>query len=219
MRRIIVIAITALMVASLYACGGGSTASQPPANALFFDDFASSTSGWTRLSNDLGVADYAKGYFHILINKASTMLISNPGKTFAGDVSITVDARKIGGSDDNFFGVVCRYTDADNYYLFMISSDGYSGIAKRVGGVDTLISPGLKFLKMDGIKTGKAVNHLQADCSGDQLTLYANGKQVSLAYDKTLKGGDVGLAVRSGSLEGGTDIRFNNFTVLPLTKP
>jgi len=219
MRKIVLLVVTLVIVASMYACSGNSGPVSAPANALYFDNFASVDSGWTRLQNELGIADYAEGYFHIAVNKASTLLIANPGQAFPGDVSIEVDARKIGGSDDNFFGVVCHYVDPDNYYLFMITSDGYSGIAMRKGGVDTLISPGKNFLKMVGIKKGKATNHIQADCIGEKLVLYANGKQVSLAYDSTLTGGDVGMAARSGKLEGGIDIRFDNFTVMPVTQP
>ena len=219
MRRTAILMVTTLMVALICACTGGSAADSGPANALFFDNFSKTTSGWTQLQNDNGISNYAKGYYHILIKKASTLLIANPGQTFTGDVSVQVDARKIGGSDDNFFGVVCHYLDPDNYYLFMITSDGYSGIAMRKGGVDTLLSPGLKFLKMDGINKGNATNHIRADCIGDTLTLYANGKQVSLAFDKSLTGGDAGLAVRSGTLEGGTDIRFDNFAVVKPVQP
>lgn len=214
MKRIILLITAVLIAVSMTACNGKPAGGTAPAGALYFDNFSSASSGWTRIQNDQGTSDYANGYFHILINKAATLLIANPGKSFDGDVSIQVDAKKIGGSDDNFFGVVCHYHDPDNYYLFMITSDGFAGIAMRKGGVDKLISPGLKFLKMDGIKKGKATNHIQADCIGEKLVLYANGKQVNAAFDQSLTGGDVGVAVRSGSLEGGTDISFDNFMVL-----
>jgi hypothetical protein len=219
MRRFPLLIVAILVISLISACSGSASPNTPPANSAYFDNFTNASSGWTRLQNELGTADYAKGYFHILINKAGSLLISNPGKSFDGDVSIEVDARKIGGSDDNFFGVVCHYLDQDNYYLFMLTSDGYAGIAMRKDGVDTMISPGLKFLPMVGINKGKATNHIRADCVGEQLTLYANGKQVSLAYNNKLTGGDVGLAVRSGKLEGGTDIRFDDFTVYQPTQP
>jgi hypothetical protein len=207
-----------MVVATLYAC-----ASQPAApdtqKALFFDNFSQSSSGWTQLKNDQGTIEYVNNYYRMFVNKPSTLLLATPGKSFLGDVSIEVDARKIGGSDDNYIGVLCHYQNPDNYYMLIVTSDGYSGIAMRKDGQDAMISPGLKFLKMDGIKKGNATNHIRADCIGEALTLYANGKQVSLAYDKSLTGGDVGLAVRSDNLEGGVDIRFNNFAVYSPTQP
>jgi hypothetical protein len=210
-RKLFFTATAGCLALILYAC-----ASQPatsPANALFFDDFSQSSSGWTMLQNGDGNIAYANSAYEISVKKPNTLLLANAGKSFPGDVSIEVDARKIGGSDDNYFGILCHYQDADNYYIFLVTSDGYTGIAMRKNGEDTLISPGLKFLKMDGIKSGGAVNHLRADCIGETLTLYANGKQVSLAFDKSLTGGGVGLATRSGRLEGVTTIRFDNFSV------
>ena len=209
------ISLMLILVTALYACDRKSVKQ----NTLFFDDFSKSGSGWTQFKNDQGTLEYVNNYYRMFVNKPSTLLLATPGKSFPGDVSIEVDASKIGGSDDNYIGVLCHYQNPDNYYILIVTSDGYSGIAMRKGGKDALISPGLKFLKMQGIKKGKATNHIRADCVGEALTLYANGKQVSLAYDKSLTGGDVGLAVRSGKLEGGMDIRFDNFAVSSPQKP
>jgi hypothetical protein len=208
----IVFPILLIIMATLYACAGNLTAPDSK-QILFFDDFKRSNSGWTRLKNQSGTIEYAKDFYHISVNNPGALLLANPGKSFQGDVRIEVDARKIGGLDDNYIGILCHYQNPDNYYMLIVTSDGYSGIAMRKDGQDTLISPSLKFLKMSGIKKGSATNHLRADCIGEALTLYANGKQVSLAYNNSLTGGDTGLAVRSGRLEGGADIRFNNFSV------
>ena len=219
MRKFFIfVPLVLLVVASLYACAGKSAAPDIK-NTLFFDDFSQSSSGWTQLKSDNGSIEYTEDYYHISVNKPGALLLANPGKSFQGDVSIAVDARKIGGSDDNYIGILCHYQNPDNYYVLMVTSDGYSGIVMRKDGQETLISPGLKFLKMDGIKKGNATNHIRADCIGEALTLYANGKQVSLAYNNSLTGGDTGLAVRSGKLAGGTDIRFDNFSVTSPTQP
>jgi len=216
--RSLINALILIAVVTTYACSGNQ-ARPDTSNALFFDDFSQNSSGWTQLQNENGTSAYENGYFHISINKAGTLLLANPGKSFDGDVSIEVDARKIGGSDDNYFGVLCHYQNPDNYYMFLITSDGYAAIIKHQNGEDALISPGLKFLKMEGINEGEKTNHIRADCVGETLTLFANGEQVSLAYDQSLTGGGVGLAVRSGQLEGGTDIRFDNFIVNSVSRP
>jgi hypothetical protein len=212
-----VLPLVLIAAAALYACASQPVTPRP--NALFFDDFSNTNSGWTTLQDDSGSIEYANNSIQFSVKKPSTLLLANPGKSFQGDVSIEVDARKTGGSDDNYIGILCHYQNPDNYYLLMITSDGYSGIAMRKGGQDTLISPGLKLLKMEGIKKGEAINHIRADCIGEALTLYANGKQVNLAYNKSLTGGDAGLAVRSGRLEGVVDIRFDNFAVYSATQP
>jgi hypothetical protein len=210
--------IVLTLAISLYACASKPAAADTR-KVLFSDDFSQSSSGWTQQKDDSGTIEYGDNNYHILVNKPGTLLLANPGKSFQGDVSIEVDARKTGGSNDNYFGILCHYVDPDNYYLLMITSDGFSGIAMRKDGHDSLISPGLTFLKMDGIKKGNATNHMRADCIGEALTLYANGKQVSLAYNNSLTGGDSGLAVRSGKLVGGADILFDNFRVYSPTQP
>jgi hypothetical protein len=180
---------------------------------LFSDDFSQTTSGWDQIQNDTGSTEYADGSFHIKLNHSNDFLIANIGQTFDGDVSVEVDARKIDGSNDNYFGIVCHYLDEDNFYLLMITSGGYSAIAMMLDGEFGLISPGLAPLPMEGIKLDSANNHLRADCAGEQMTLYANGKQVSVAYDDSITGGRVGLVAATGPIASKLDILFDDFQV------
>ena len=207
-----------VLAAGLFGCTA-KPAGPDTTNALFVDNFSQSNGSWTRLQDATGTIGYENNHFHILVNSINTMLIATAGKKFPNDVSIEVDARKIGGSDNNYFGVVCRYQNPDNYYMFLITSDGLSGILMNKKGVLTMISPGGNWLKMAGIKPGTATNHIRVDCIGEALTVYANGKQVSGSFDHTFIGGDAGLAARSSRLEGGVDIQFDNFIVNKPTQP
>ena len=213
MRKFFVfVPLVLILAAALFGCTG-KPATPDKKNALFFDNFSQTNSSWTKLQDATGTMGYENNHYHILVNSINTMLIATTGKSFQDDVSIEVDARKIGGSDNNYFGVVCRYQNPDNYYMFLITSDGLSGILMNKNGVLSMISPGGNWLKMTGIKSGSATNHIRVDCIGDSLTIYANGKQVSDSYDHTFVGGDAGLVARSSRLEGGVDIQFDNFIV------
>lgn len=214
-----VVPIVLILAVALFGCTGLSGRPDTK-NALFFDDFSqANNSSWTRLQDATGSMGYQNNHFHINVNSINTMLIATAGKKFQDDVSIEVDARKIGGSDNNYFGVVCRYQNPDNYYMFLITSDGLSGILMNKNGVLTMISPGGDWLKMAGIKPGSVTNHIRVDCIGEKLTLYANGKQVSLSYDHSITGSDAGLVARSSRLEGGVDIQFDNFIVNKPVQP
>ena len=220
MRRAFVTTVVLVLVILTCACNTNpSTPTPDTTNILFYDNFSNIDSGWNWLQNESGIIDYVDGQYRIFINKADTLLLAPLDRSFQGDVRIEVDARRTAGPNDNYFGVLCRYQDPDNYYMFLITSDGYTGIAMRKDGLDSLISPGLKFLKMDGINKGTGINHIRADCVGDALTLYANGTQVSLAYDRSFTSGAVGLAARSGKFNGGVDILFDNFGVYDATPP
>jgi len=205
--------LTAILILVTLASACNSAQRAEP--LLYTDDFSDNTSGWTQSQDVTGTMSYLDGSYQIFVNRINTLLLATPGQKFQGDVSIEVDAHKAVGPDDNYYGVLCRYQDPDNYYLLLISSDGYAGIAMRKAGVFSLISPGLKFLKMNGIRLGSGTNHIRADCIGDTMTLYANGTQVNTAVDveNSFSSGQVGLAARSGSLAAGVDIRFDNFRV------
>ena len=199
---------------------GGEVFTQTPDNIgangleiLFKDDFSNPDSGWDRGSNDSYLTDYATGGYRINVIPPTYAAFANPYQTFQNDVRIEVDATKIGGPDDNAFGVQCRYQDVDNYYYFYISSDGFVGIGIDKAGEKTIISTSDGSMVDDSsIIQGAATNHLRADCIGSTLTLYVNGTQAAAATDSTFTGGDVGLVARTFSI-GGTDILFSNFFV------
>ncbi|MBE3067033.1 MAG: hypothetical protein IMZ73_06340, partial [Chloroflexi bacterium] len=189
--------------------GGGSNGQQ----ILFQDDFSNTNSGWDQAHTDIGSTDYENGGYRINIIQSDTYFFANPYQSFQNDVRIEVDATKIGGPDDNAFGVICRYQDVDNYYYFYISSDGYVGIGVDKAGTKTIISSSDGNLTSDSSVTqGAVTNHLRADCIGNTLTLFVNGTQVATVTDSTFTGGDVGLVAKTFSV-GGTDIMFNNFFV------
>jgi len=222
MKKTFSVTLALLIVALACACTGPATIPTKvavPSNALFFDDFSSTNSGWSQVQTTTtseGTAAYFDGHFRISIPSNSAQVIANPSKSFPGDVIIQVDMLNTGSSAPNYAGVICRYQDPYDYYMFLITSDGDSGILMDKAGKISMISPGAKFLKMNGINLGKSANHIQADCIGETLTLFANGKQVSLSYDNSITGTGVGLVVRSSSYQGGAEVTFGNFLV---TKP
>ena len=196
--------------------GGGSGSAEPttpplPENVLFQDDFSDPSSGWDSINDPNGITDYSDGVYRIFVNTINTDVWSNPGLSFT-DTRIEVDATKVGGNDNNDFGVICRYADSDNFYFFIISSDGYYGVGKIRDGTQELI--GVDAMPpSELIKQGDAMNHLRADCIGSKLSLYVNGEFLAQYEDTDLAAGDAGLI--AGTIDApGTDIHFDNFQVL-----
>lgn len=204
-----------LMLLTL-ACSAlsGPKVEAPPesgANVLYSDDFSDPESGWDRVQADQGVTDYENGRYRIFVDQSQHDYWANPGQVFS-DVQVEADATKVAGPDDNDFGLICRYQDTENFYAFLISSDGYYAIMKYSGGgSETLGSDGM--LASDAVLQGATTNHLRADCVGDNLSLYANGELVHSVSDSTFTSGDVGLIAGTFE-ETGTDIAFDDFVVL-----
>lgn len=204
-----------VMACSMLPAGDEAGSPDPPptlpGNVLFQDDFSDPTSGWDRVSVEDGITDYYEGVYRIFVNTINTDVWSNPKLDFS-DTRIEVEMTKVGGSDNNDYGVLCRYQDVDNFYFFMISSDGYYGIGKVSDGVQALI--GMEaMLPSEVIRQGDATNRLRADCIGSKLSLYVNGEFLVQHEDSDLQSGDVGLI--AGTIDApGTDIHFDNFKVL-----
>jgi len=206
----------AVLALAILACGGGGDAPDAQdSNILFQDDFSNKSGNWDEVNAEDGVTNYANDAYQIRVNTTQLDVWANPeGQSFT-DVRIEVQATKQAGStDNNDFGLICRYQDESNYYYFIISSDGYYGIGKVKDGVQNLIDMAdNNMLPTDTITVGDATNTIRADCVGSTLTLYVNGQQVDSKTDTDFTEGNVGLM--AGTFEEVyTDILFDNFKAL-----
>jgi hypothetical protein len=177
---------------------------------LFKDDFSDPNSGWMQGEDEFGKTEYSNGGLRIFVNSDVTGKISIPRLLFT-DVIIEADATKVAGPDDNDYGVICRYQDADNFYFFEISSDGYYSIGKYKD--DQLVLIGMEQMQTsETIRQGQASNRIRASCIGSILSLSVNGQPLAEVEDGDYSTGDVGLI--AGTFETpGVDILFDNFKV------
>jgi hypothetical protein len=206
------IAAVILLLLGPLACGlfQPGTSEATPERVVFEDDFSDTQSGWNRAKGPGGESDYADGMYRILVNQSETDIWALSGLDL-GDVSIEVNALKVGGDRNNRFGVICRAVDNSNFYSFIISSDGFYGIGKIRDNSYALV--GMASLQPSkAILPGSANNQIRADCLGNTLTLYVNGEKLAEVQDSDFSSGDVGLI--AGTYEDpGTDIRFDDFIV------
>lgn len=181
-------------------------------SVLFYDDFSSSESGWTTLAKEEAEIAYDREGLRFKINAPNYDYWSLPEMRFE-DVTLAVETQKLGGPDDNDFGLICRYQDQFNFYALLISSDGYGGIVKVKEGQYTILNnqDGLEYGSM--ILTGSEMNQLRADCIADRLTLYVNHVPFLEVHDSDFAVGEVGLIAGSYS-QAGVDILFDNYFVI-----
>jgi hypothetical protein len=198
---------------ALAACSGAlehREAALASGEILFSDDFSKTPSGWGTWSRGGASVAYASGGLRVLVEQAQFDFWSVAGQRFE-NVNIEVDATKIGGPDDNDFGVVCRYKNKDNFYMLVASSDGYYGIAKMRDGQYGMIGAD-QMQYSSAILQGQATNHLRAVCAGEVLRLYANGQLLMETTDSDIRSGDVGV-IAGAYNTAGVDILFDNFVV------
>ena len=177
-------------------------------------------SGWDRFENEIGYADYGAGFYAIQVNQPTQFLWSNAGISSPQNVRIKVMAEKVAGENDDLYGVICRYQNEDNFYAFLISSDGYAGIFKRVNGGELQTLTEDAMLPSDAVTKGQAVNYLEVDCVGSHLALWVNGFEVQVVKDETFspenaRAGDIGLIAGTFDAASST-IHFKELEVFEL---
>ncbi len=217
MRKISSLFFLFIGTLALFACGLGN--SDPDTcdgeGVLFQDDFTGDQEcGWALYNRGGTVAEMEDGVLRISTSQAGQVWWSNPGRNF-DDVIITVQARQVSGPDNNAYGVICRYQSVENFYIFLISGDGYYAIGKYQSG-----SNQIAYLTNDGqyefsdvINKGVATNQIRASCVGNELSLAVNGLPLVSVKDPTFVTGDIGLGASTFEL-GTTVVEFDNIRVI-----
>jgi hypothetical protein len=218
--------VLVLLIVAIISNPQTPTEPQTTESVIFQDDFSSQANGWddagsTRVgghyyNNDsyriyatLGVDDGVAGGRP---TSASIIYPSAPAK-----LSIKVDAQRLAGQQDTWYGITCR-ADANTgtpAYVFLIG-DGYVSIGKdEASGFHSL--KGIQASTIDA----DAKNHLDADCNGDEesvyLNLYVNGEPIIEWTDDAnpLPIGTVGLFVATDT-DTAVEAEFDNFSVTQL---
>lgn len=202
---ILVFAVLALSTAGCSLLGAGQDSP-----VLFAESFDANPKQMDVYVKDTGMAGVMDGEFQIQVNDPNYMQWALVNQAYP-DTVVEVQARKAGGPDDNLYGVICRYKDAENFYYLVISSDGYYAIGSIVGSVRSLIGSQM-MQRSEAILGGTQINHLKASCTGSTLSLEVNGTLVSSVQDTNLTDGNAGLLAGAFN-DSGVDIRFDNLLV------
>jgi hypothetical protein len=186
------------------------TASCSTGEVLYTDDFSDAESGWDIYNGDAGISEYLNGSYLINVKEPQFDRWALAHQEFE-NVSVQVDATKINGTDDNNYGIICNYMGLDQFYMFLISSDGYYMIQKKTAEGIYYLS-GEWFEESEQIKTGDETNTIRAVCGEGKLSLFINNKLVDEVMDSEYTKGDVGLMAGTFNV-GNVNISFDNFIV------
>ncbi len=183
---------------------------------LFTDDFSGEQEcGWATYAQGGGTATIDNAAMQLTVGQPGQLWWTNPGRDF-DDVVITAEAREVDGPNDNAYGLICRYQNEENFYVFLVSGDGYFAIGKYQSGNEniTYLTPDGQYQPSDAINVGVASNELRVSCIGNELSLEVNGIPLITVTDPTFVTGDIGLA--ASTLQPGiTIIEFDNVVVTP----
>lgn len=129
------------------------------------------------------------------------------------DLDLRVTTQLVSGPvDQNQYGVIFRYRDAENFYIFRISGDGYYSLARVVDGFQEKVSD---WGQTEAIRQGNTPNEIRVVARGDEFRFFINGQPVPLclkgqnrfsmwqAAGVCVAGGDLTPVYRDGTFKQG----------------
>ena len=106
------------------------------------------------------------------------------------DFDLELDIHALTPSADDGYGLLYRYQNPDNFYLFAVGSDGYYTIAVLQEG--TLV-PLRDWQQWPHVHRGAAANRLRVRCKASTCRFYINGEFTAEVTDDTFLAGGIGL--------------------------
>ncbi len=158
------------------------------AQTLLFEDFEDQTAnGWTVERGQWSIVNFGSSY------KYDTQDEDNIARSYVGEsswsnysVEVDLEVNSWGSASSMLVGVMGRYLDSDNYYMFVYDS-GQLKIRKKVSGsIIDIASRNFTFSLNDTYT-------FRAELSGSNLKLYVNGAEQLSINDNTFSSGKAGL--------------------------
>jgi hypothetical protein len=184
----------------------------PSGTLLLQDDFTQAASGWDVFDESQAGAAYRAGEYQLRLKQTPRRAWGLVHAVVApSNVTLSVAGRLVSGADSSGYGLLCRFTDAEHYYFFLVSGEGQFIIGKQRAGTSTGLSASA-FQPSEAILPGNVPNLLTAQCVGDRLTLSVNGAPIAEVGDEEYREGQVG--VLAAAVEGtGMEARFDDFAI------
>jgi len=153
-----------------------------PGELLYAASFDGETEDWELYPGNQVSMQVADNALRIAIHKQGKDGIYSPVSHYFGNFDITVQAQPLqgvfDGSDNNAYGIIFRQQDRNNYYLFLISGDGYYRIQRVRNGSDKDMSG---WVPSDSINQGTdVVNTLRVIGYQDHFRFFVNGDLLDL---------------------------------------
>jgi hypothetical protein len=199
---------------SVAVFSSGLVACQAPlaSNTLLFqDDFSQVESAWELQLAPESQVQVKAGTLNINVQTTQLNVWSLAPDVRSNNALITVQAQSLPNAPtDNGFGVICGYSDAENFYYALVSADGYASLGQVQAGE---LKPFQDWQAYAAIPSEPAVLTLTVGCLPNTLNLQVNGQAITtVQLPATLPVGRVGLLAKS-FFEPAVAIKFDNFQV------
>jgi hypothetical protein len=172
-------------------------------------DFRRDDGAWSMDAEEGVTHTYARRALHITVDRDDWVSWSKNQEIDTADFVAEVDAGYVAGPIGAEYGLVFRYVDDQNLYLYVISSDGYYSLFRRLDGQWEALVPWTQESTLN-IGDG-ALNRLGVLAEGPVITLYVNDGVLTTIEDDAIVSGRIGLAAGTFD-EPGLEVFFDNFS-------
>jgi len=155
---------------------------------FYQDDFSDTATGWPEDNNRDEAYYYQDERYWIEVNDENYIRPITGGESLT-NVVVEINAQVEQSSSDGEYGLICRYLDDDNMYMFEITQDGYYAIYKLYNGS---WSPLIDYTYSSLVDTLDSAD-IQVSCIGNTLRLAVNGKLLGEVQDSAISAGDYGF--------------------------
>lgn len=174
----------------------------------YVDDFSDPNSGWPIDSDQAVSVGYVGGEYRITVAEPGWVIAVTASDRLEDSGQVEIDMRAVNSvfTAGLMFGLNNDFTQ---FYTFELFPDGQLWQVWRFNANTgySLLDEGIS----GAIKTGGATNHLAVVNEGTTLRLTVNGQTL---HTRSMTNGRVGIS--TFSYDANVDVRFDNYTLLPL---
>ena len=178
-------------------------------DVLYQTTFGLDEAGLERSTNAYETKGPSSEGYLILVKPAEARAWSLVPKNYS-NTTINVDLQYLEGAGDALAGIICRFTDRDNFYAFVVTRSGLAAILLNANGKLTELAA----TTIPEIALSSSFE-LEAFCSVNELALTYEGTTLITIQDETHSRGNAGLLLQTG-ITPQASVLFKELTI---TKP
>ena len=182
--------------------------------ASTFDETDTMLESWEQSDNLFITREMANDQYRITNHRPNTATTSLFDQSYVYDnIVITMDTHLVDAeSSATGYGIVFRYVDPENYYVFAVDGRGRFSIWVRNSGEwIELRNAETTWTEHPTIHTSVKSNSLTLEAYEDTLIGFINGVQVTQVQDDTISEGGIGIYLAT-TPQGSATIEVDSFT-------
>ncbi len=189
-----------------------------PGNVLVRDDFGSDTGAWSVGDGTDSSVAIADGSYLVTVKSTSIIAWGRYQSRTYEDIALSMQARDLSDLPQNSknwpgFGLICGYSDDNNFFYAGITADGYYVVNKyKNGSLVGLSSSDAQWNPSNDVVPFQKSYALKLVCAGGDLAFYVDGKLLAQFSDSDLGKGQLGVFVTSFDAKN-VSVAFDNALV------